>query len=89
MNSSRPSAPKTQQAPAYVAPYVAPAPPPPPPPPPPVPAAPIPYYEQEQMDKNETANNNTARAKVGRSALKINLVNSDRDMAGSALNTTN
>ena len=80
------SAPKTQQAPVYVAP---PPPPPPPPPLPPIPAAPVPFYEQERMDKNATTNTNAASAKVGRAALKINLVNSDRDMAGSTLNTTN
>lgn len=84
--ASKSSAPRTQQAPAYIPP---PPPPPPPPPLPPVPAAPIPLYEQERIDKNDQTNSNVSRAKVGRAALKINLVNSGGDESGSYLNTTN
>jgi hypothetical protein len=91
MTSSKPSAPKTAPAPAYVAPIAQAAPPPPPPPPPPVPAAPIPFYDQANQEavSNEKTNNNVSRAKVGRAALKINLVNSGGDESGSTLNTTN
>lgn len=92
MTSSKPSAPKTAPAPAYVPPPIVQAPPPPPPPPPPpVPAAPIPLYDQTPQEaiSNEKANSNVSRAKVGRAALKINLVNSGGDESGSYLNTTN
>jgi hypothetical protein len=85
MCSFGPSAPRTSPAPVYVMPKVEPA---APLPPTPAPAAPTPYYDQ-LADTNEKNTSNATRARVGRSALKINLVNSGDPTSGSALNTTN
>ena len=88
------SKPKPQPAPAPV--YVPPTiqqpvyTPPPPVPAAPVPSAPIPYYDSASDPvTNEKNTNNISRAKVGRAALKINLVNSGDESSGSYLNTTN
>jgi hypothetical protein len=84
--SSKSSAPRTTAAPAYTAPV---APITPIAPPPPVPAAPVPYYETQEAASNEKTNSNVSKSRIGRAALKINLVNSGNDDAGFSVNTTN
>jgi hypothetical protein len=93
------STPKPQPTPTYVPPYVAPAaaapaptPAPVAPPPPPVPDAPTPYYDQQAFEKaqaSETQANALSRAKIGRAALKIDLVNNTGSTSTSGVNTTN
>jgi len=76
--------------PAYTAPAV--ATPPPPPSAPPIPAAPTPYYVQQAMadaQASQTQANALSRAKVGRAALKIDLVNNTGSTSTSGVNTTN
>jgi hypothetical protein len=75
------TAPVVQQ-PAYVA----------PPPIPPVPPAPTPYLDQQASDaavKSETQSSNLSKARVGRAALKINLVNAGGDGSSSGINSAN
>lgn len=91
--ASSASKPKQQApAPAYVPPTIQPPAYTPPPPPAPAPDAPTPYMVQQESEaamKGDTQAKNLSRARVGRSALKINLVNSGDDGSSSGINTTN
>jgi hypothetical protein len=79
------------QTPPSYSPYYTPAPEPPPPPPPP--PAPTPYYDTVQTQKDAQAGlnqaNSLSNAKVGRAALKIDLVNNTGSTSNTGVNSAN
>lgn len=80
------STPKQQPTPQYVAPTVA---TPAPAAPVPVPSAPVPYYDQGGGDSATQATRNAIDTRrIGRAALKIDLVN-NAGSTDTGLNTTN